>query len=488
MPENRRLARQGGARQGRAWAFYAWGHSLSTRFLLVVALVALLGVGVVALVANRVLDREFTVYISRGGQMRAQEWAVLAADYYQQTGSWEGIETLLDEYALGRGSGQGRGRGSGRQAQGIGAASDQRILIADPAGRIIYDTHRELAGQSLATQEQALGAPVVVDGRTVGTLLVTTDDLSGHTDLERRFLETVNRAVAWAVLLVMTASLIAAALLSRWLVAPLRQLTAATEAMAGGDLSQRVAVQTRDETGELAQAFNRMAEDLEAAEAQRRQMTADIAHELRNPLSVVRGNLEAMFDGVYPVDAEHLEPVYQETILLQRLVEDLRLLSLADAGQLELIRSDVDVQGLLSGVADGAQAIARDKGITLRVEMPPEPLVVDGDRDRLRQVLGNLLSNALRYTPAGGIVTLSAGQEGSAVRFAVSDTGPGIPAEDLPHVFDRFYRGDAARDRASGGSGLGLAIARALVRAHGGAISVESAAGQGTRLSVELPQ
>lgn len=477
MPETPRLA----------WRGYAWRHSLSTRFLLVVALVALLGVGVVALVANRVLTREFTLYISRGGQVRAQEWAVLAADQYRQTGSWQGVGALFDSYAPGRGLGQGLGRRYGSPAQGAGAAADQRILIADRAGQIVYDTHGELVGRSLDAQEQALGAPVVVDGQTVGTLLVTTGDLSGHSDLERRFLETVNRAVVWAVLLVMAASLIAAALLSRRLVAPLRQLTAAAEAMAVGDLSQRVEVRTRDETGELAQAFNRMAGDLQAAEVQRRQMTADIAHELRNPLSVVRGNLEAMFDGVYPVDAEHLEPIYQETILLQRLVEDLRLLSLADAGRLELIRSDVDVQGLLSGVAEGAQAIARDKGISLEVQPAPEPLVIDGDADRLRQVLGNLLDNALRYTPAGGTVTLGAHKAGSKVRISVADTGSGIPDGDLPHVFDRFYRGDAARDRASGGSGLGLAIARALVEAHGGTISIESAAGQGTAFLVNLP-
>jgi signal transduction histidine kinase len=327
----------------------------------------------------------------------------------------------------------------------------------------------------------------VVEGQTVGTLLITTGDLSGRSDLERRFLETVNRAVVWAVLLVMAASLIAAALLSRWLVGPLRQLTAAAEAMAGGDLSQRVEVRTRDEAGELSQAFNRMAGDLQAAEIQRRQMTADIAHELRNPLSVVRGNLEAMFDGVYPVDAEHLEPIYQETVLLQRLVEDLRLLSLADAGQLELIRSDVHVNELLSGVAEGARAIAQDKGISLEMHPAPEPLVISADADRLRQVLGNLLSNALRYTPVGGTISLSAHRAGDTVRIALSDTGLGIPAGDLPHVFGRFYRGDAARDRASGGSGLGLSIARALVEAHGGTIAVESVAGQGTTFLVELP-
>ena len=462
-------------------------QSLRTRFFLVVALVALLGVGVVALVANRVIAREFTFYVNRGGQMRAQQWAVMAADYYRWAGSWEGIESLFSETTSSRG--RGAGRASGQQTQGT---ATQRILIADPSGQVVYDTNETLIGQSLDDQDLALGAPVRVGGQTAGTLLVTTDDLSGRSELELRFLEAVNRAVVWAVLLVAVASLAAATLLSRRLVAPLRQLTAAAEALAEGDLSQRVQVRTRDETGDLAQAFNQMAGDLEAAEAQRRQMTADIAHELRNPLSVVRGNLEAMFDGIYPIDAEHLEPIHQETVLLQRLVEDLRLLSLADAGQLELIHSDIDVERLLKGVAEGAQAIAQDKGLTLHVEVPPalsgpgERLVVDGDADRLRQVVGNLVSNALRYTPPGGTVTLSAQATETGVRLSVADTGPGIPPEDLPHIFDRFYRGDTARDRASGGSGLGLPIARALVEAHGGTIEVESEVGQGTRFTVHV--
>jgi two-component system sensor histidine kinase BaeS len=173
-------------------------------------------------------------------------------------------------------------------------------------------------------------------------------------------------------------------------------------------------------------------------------------------------------------------------MLLQRLVEDLRLLSLADAGQLYLVPGDVDVAVLLERVAEGAQAVAEDKGIALRVDLAPGPLVVEGDADRLRQVVGNLVSNALRYTPAGGSVALAANRDGNRVQIAVSDSGQGISADDLPHVFDRFYRADAARDRASGGSGLGLAIARTLIEAHGGRIDVRSTPGQGTTFRVWL--
>jgi len=299
-------------------------------------------------------------------------------------------------------------------------------------------------------------------------------------------LEAVNRAVLIAVLLVALTALLAAVLLSRHLVSPLRQLTRASNAMAGGDLSQRVVIDTRDEIGDLGQAFNRMAGDLESAQIQRQQMTADIAHELRNPLSVVRGNLEAMLDGIYPADEEHLGPIYEETMLLQRLVEDLRVLSLADAGELPLVRTEVDLGDLLTRVADSARAVAEDKGVSLRLHVPAETVVIEGDVDRLRQVVGNLASNALRYTPQGGEVSLGLSRSNGQARILVSDNGQGIDAQDLPHIFDRFYRADAARARASGGSGLGLAIVRALVEAHGGTVSVESTPGQGATFTVLL--
>ncbi len=460
--------------------------SLRLKFTLALVLVAFLGIGTVALVANRVTVREFALFVRAGGNVWAARIAAEAADVYASTGSWASVAERMIEALSSHAPGQGGGQGRGMGMRGQGMPSQDRILIVDPQGRVLVDTGGELVGDTMEREVESLGVPVEVGGRRVGTLLLTSEDLSGHSELEQRFLDAVNRAVLWAAVLVAVAALVAAALLSRQLVGPLRKLTAASEAMAAGDLSQRVEVRTRDEIGELARAFNGMAQDLEAAEGQRQQMTADIAHELRNPLSVIRGNLEAMLDGVYPVDVEHLGPIYEETILLQRLVQDLRLLSLADAGQLQLVRTGVDISALLGAIADSVQAVAEDQGIRLRLIAPEEPLVIVGDTDRLRQVIGNLVSNALRYTPAGGSVTLRSWERGRQVRVAVSDTGPGIASKDLPHVFDRFYRADAARDRASGGSGLGLAIARALVEAHGGQIQVESTVGEGTTFTIIL--
>ncbi|MBN1641181.1 MAG: HAMP domain-containing protein [Anaerolineae bacterium] len=460
--------------------------SLRTKFLLAFVLVALLGVGTVALVANRVIAREFTLYVRTGGQPRAQRLADQAAQVYAQSGSWAGatdeLATLLSAGAPGAGPGAGRGQGV-QQEQGGG----DRALVIDRQGQVVVDTEGELTGQPMPGDYESVGTAITVGETRVGTLLLTTRDLSGHSDLEKRFLDTVNQAVLWAVSLVAVAALVAAAILSRQLVGPLRALTAASEAMAGGDLSQRVGLERADEIGDLGRAFDKMASDLAAARAQRQQMTADIAHELRNPLSVIRGNLEAMIDGIYPTDVEHLGPIYEETLLLQRLVQDLRLLSLADAGELHLVRSEVDLTALLRGIVESVQAVADDQGVEMAVDLPEERLTVQGDVDRLRQVVGNLLSNALRYTPAGGTVALRAARAGDRVTIGVADTGAGIAPVDLPHVFDRFYRADVARDRASGGSGLGLAIVRALVEAHGGQIEVQSALGQGTMFTLSFP-
>ncbi len=274
----------------------------------------------------------------------------------------------------------------------------------------------------------------------------------------------------------------------RGIATPLAEVMNAADAVAEGDFSTRVRELGPGEFGQLTRSFNRMAAELERAEQQRRNLTADVAHELRNPVHILQGNLEGILDGVYEPTPEQIEAMLDETHLLSRLIEDLRTLSLAEAGQLALHFEPVDVAELLEDVHTSFYGQAEAAGLEMNVETPPRNLDIQADANRLDQVLSNLVANAIRHTPPGGSVTLKASPIADGVQISVADTGSGIPAADLPFIFDRFWRGDRARERNTGtGSGLGLAIARQLVRAHNGTIAVESVEGDGTTFTIMLP-
>ena len=470
---------------------------LSTKLIGAFLLVIAVGAVVISLLISAATSDAFTLYTTRSGQAMAQQLAPLLAEYYAQANNWQGVDVLLQEGlddGMGNAGmmGQGHGQGPGRQGNGdMMGGMDQRRVLADADGVVVADTQGELAGQKLPARELQYGAPVMLEGRQVGTVLVTPNDFAGSGTPAGEFLASVNRAVLSSVIIAALIALVLGAVLAFQITAPLRQLKKAAAAIAQGDLSQRVHIRSRDELGDLGQTFNQMAESLSTAEIQRQHLAADVAHELRTPLAAIQGTLEGMQDGVLPLDEEQVAALHAETSLLNRLVGDLRLLSLAEAGQLKLEIEEGDPGPVLRQIVERARAQANLKNIQLETAIPDGLPVIRMDADRVTQVLNNLLNNALRHTPEGGQVRVTAAFEPrqAELSIAVEDSGPGIAAQDLPFVFDRFYRADPSRTRASGGSGLGLAIVKQLVAAHGGKVQAESPIqdGHGTRIIFSLP-
>lgn len=303
---------------------------------------------------------------------------------------------------------------------------------------------------------------------------------------EAEFLRSLNQALLVAVALAGGAALLLALLLSRYLSGPLHTLAVAAGQIATGEPGLRVDIDEGGELGLLGRSLNAMAEALEQQEGSRRQLIADIAHELRTPLAIIRGNLEALLDGIYRPAPETIAPIHEEALLLTRLVDELRDLSLAEAGQLKLHVEPANPAELVRSVLSGFQAQAGERGIELPLVLPATGLPkVAVDVERIRQVLGNLLANALRYAPQRGWVRVTLLQASpNWIQIRVSDNGPGIRAEDLPYVFDRFHHGDRTRGREAG---LGLAIAKQWIEAHGGSMRVESAPQRGTTFAFTIP-
>ncbi len=460
--------------------------SLFVKLLIAFSLVVLVGTGLMVFLANRAASGGFTVFVDQTSQRRAQQAAPLFLWYHRVTGSWARIDDFLQQPAPIPDSARRRaGVGPAAPERSIGSwLVNDRILLIGREGDVVFDSHMDTEGEVASPELLASAMPLGRGEQRTGWLLFAQP--AGNT-LESSFFDRVNRWLLWSGLGTGALALLLALFLARQITAPMRRLTSAATQMSVGDLKQRVNVSNQDEVGDLARAFNLMASRLEFTELQRRMMVADIAHELRSPLTVMQGKLEGMMDGVLPLDQDQVGTVYDHTLLLSRLVDDLRLLSLAQAGQLPLERSEVDMGALVERVVDDFRPLAQDRGVFLDAQLNAEYIEASVDSQRMSQVMANLLSNALRHAGEDSVVTIGVGRFGASVEVSVADTGPGIAPEDLPHVFERFYRVDRSRSRSEGGSGLGLAIAKEVVEAHGGRIWAESGQGEGAVFTLRVP-
>jgi signal transduction histidine kinase len=437
------------------------------------ALIVLISVSLVAIIARRGAVNEVRSFMFRGGMVGLSDMATSLENYYRTNDTWKGIQSIFNSPRNG--------------PNGMDGMMNQRLLLADASGTVVADTLEAGIGNTLTSSELAASIPLIVTGKTVG-YLISAGGMGFTAGNEQFLLGRLNRGVLLAGLVAGALALILALGLAYTLLHPVRALTFAAQKLAEGDLTQRVDVHGEDEMATLGHTFNQMADSLQQAEEARRAMTADIAHELRTPLAVQRANLEALQDGVYPLTADNLAPVIEQNHLLTHLVDDLRTLALADAGQIELERTPTDLAALVGRVVERFLPQAVSQQVKL-VIVPPATLLPEVllDPIRLEQILTNLLSNAMRYTPTGGQVELGLVSTSTTVLVHVHDSGPGIPAESLPYIFGRFYRVDKSRNRAEGGSGLGLAIARQLARAHGGDLTVANHPSGGAVFTLTLP-
>jgi signal transduction histidine kinase len=440
-------------------------HRLWFRLSVTFAAIILVTVGTIYLVVSQRIAAEMAYYKIISAQYLSDQIRSKLYLQYLDKGNWDDVQSLVE--ALG--------------------VSGTRIILVAANGRVIGDSKRELLGMNY-TDSQVNALNMTLRGLFLGKLYISSDPtaepyvapfLRLSASINRSFL--IGGSVAIAIALLLTF------ILSRRITSPIGALAKAARRLGRGDLSQRVQLSGEGEVAALGQAFNSMAGNLERAEQLRRNMVADVAHELRTPLSNIQGYLEAIGDRVIKPDATTIHSLSEETALLSRLVNELQELSLAEAGELKLVYQAEDITKLVKEAVNPWQPKVTAKEISLSLDLPDNLPLVNIDWQRVNQVMHNLLENAVAYTHKGSAINVAASAKGKWVEVSVSDTGEGIPAQDLPHIFERFYRVDKSRARATGGRGLGLTIAKRLVEAHGGTITVESELGKGSRFSFTLP-
>ncbi len=487
-------------------------HSLRLRLLLTFLLITLLAVTVVAVFARQETTDEFHRYVARD-QIVEQQMVFEVLEAQSMEGDLAGLQSL---------------------AETMGATYNLNIVFMDDSGQVIVSSMPGIVGGPLVPppSELVVGGQVMVQeipaqvviaptmgeewpaaasgyptsldrwmvpapnvsswptltvGAGGGGVIRASGVISTVANNEATFFGSVNRSFWLAAAAAVGVAGLLSVGLSQRILQPVQALTAAANQLEQGDLNQRVQVNRRDEIGTLAHAFNAMADGLQRQEQLRRQMVTDIAHELRTPLTNIRGYLEALQDGYMDASPGVIDSLHQESLLLHRLINDLQELSLAEAGQLKLDPQPVALAELVEPIVGGMRPQLNEKSLTLTTGLPPDLPLILADPARTGQVLRNLLQNAITYTPERGRITLSAQIEGDELLIQVQDSGPGISPEHLPHLFDRFYRADESRNRATGGTGLGLAIVKVLVEGMRGRVWAESVIGEGARFWLALP-
>ena len=476
--------------------------SLSVKLLILLAVIVVAGSGLTLTAVSVISRRQFLSYVQETDRIRAHDLAALFRAYYEDQGSFEGVSDLIRP-TVRRSGGDPMARRM-REMHGTSMPTmfqmmlPDRVLLVDREGRVIAASlppgdarDGDAPAEAVPRRFREMGAPVTPFEESTAWVLVGSMIDSAFNPQQARFLHALRTAVLLSALAVAGLAMFLGSAFLAGVTRPLRELTNAARTIAAGDLAVTLPDGGGDEIGALARSFRTMRDSLEEAHTQRDRMFRDIAHELRTPVTLLRGEVEAMLDGVYPIDEQSVRSLQEEIGILDRLVADVRLIASMDGERFVLSREPVDMGALLDRIRTAFSSEAAAAEIVIRTEISGELPTVEADRGRLIQVFSNLVVNTLHHGDRADTVVLAARAvptgTGAGIEVTVRDNGGGIPPQDLPHVFERLYRVDHARSRSTGGSGLGLAIARDLVEAHGGTISAANHAGGGAVITVWLP-
>ena len=439
------------------------------RLALAFAIIGIGGAVLTAVLVNTAFQARFTDYLASQQQVWQQQLVTLVATDYRRNGGWNtpSLNQLAPTVTM----------------------TGSEVEVRDAAGRPVW-TLADVDPATLAMHRMMMGSgdlgpprelPIIIDGNQVGTLVVSVPQGTVPA-IDQAFRDSVNGLLAVGALVAGLVALGVGLIFARRAATPIAQLTSAANALAAGRRDSRVPVASHDEIGQLSASFNAMADRVEREDELRRMFTADVAHELRTPLAILRSQLEAIQDQVSEPTPAVIASLHDETLRLSRLVADLETLASADASTFTLERRLISLDALVGMLTSGLAEQFAEAGLDLRTNLAT--VSVDADPDRLRQIVTNLLTNARKFVPPGGTVTVTLRDDGEWAELGVTDTGPGIGPDELPRVFERFFRSHTAR---AGGSGIGLAVVAELVAAHGGHVSVNSELGAGTTFHVRLP-
>lgn len=451
-----------------------------------IAVLILMSLAQAAYFHNRMLNN-FDTYLSKNMLQEINLWSEMLTDYYAENGGWEGLQQVISDVNPRPQMRPGGGPGHGQQGS-FNMHNRLRIAVADPRGTIIADSDNLSLGTDIGTIS-GVKRDITLSGKKVGEAVFISRNQSGLMPLEQEFKKSMFNSLFIGLLISLLAAILIGIFFSERITKPLQQLLEATKRLTKGDHSYRIELEQTGEFQELADAYNEMAEQLAANEENRKNLLADVAHELRTPISIIAGELELVQEGTSAADSRFFISMADEVQRLNRLVSDLRQVSLAEAGQLNLNLEKTNVYQLLERVIDNFSWAEEEQQLKITLT-GDEEITALIDSDRFKQVIINLLGNSIHHLGPGGLVEVGLEEirPVQQIKITITDNGPGIAGDQLPHIFDRFYRTDSSRSRDEGGTGLGLSIVKSYVEAHGGIIQVESELNQGTRFIISIPQ